>query len=329
MISNGFFLFYAVMSNVGAESSAGLGIDLLQLPPQPGNIRRTTIDSPFHDDTAYESYGSLGSIAAMESLLQTETGEYMVDLKHFQGVSSSRDGRRTALETVTQGDSPQHERQVPLAISEQAALSRHGTLLSLGGTPGRNAAELKYILGGSKSRLKPGAALLPTPGQILQDEQRTAFEQAKSRVRVEVDIILNSNTYVQGGYIQGHVKIRIHKSMKEESHTLISGGKVRVIGFECISNEHDRYPFYQCSSPLSNVTTASKSLYGSPADEEGFARAVEGEHMLPFSMYLPLSADYGVPKGAIPTQSGLAVRYIAMAFVLLNPEAHLLIVIFG
>ncbi|KAG6910521.1 hypothetical protein DXG01_009940 [Tephrocybe rancida] len=199
---------------------------------------------------------------------------------------------------------------------QTSTLTRHGTLLSTNAAPGRNAAELNSILGDSTSRLRPGASVLPVLGHP-QPGEGTSLEQAKSRARVEVDIILDSNTCVQGGYLQGHVKINIRECARNEVQVMISGGKVRVIGFESISNERDRYPFYQCSSPLLTITATSDghSAHDSYQDSEGFAQAIEGEHTIPFSMYLPISANYGVPKGSIKVQAGVAVRYIAMVSI--------------
>ena len=249
----------------------------------------------------------------MRGLLLAEVGDAMVELDICGEGSGFRQGQRISFDHSPGGGS---KRETFPRVMEEAALSRHGTLLSAGANPGRTAAELKSILGNSSARLKPGAALLAASGQPFQDEERTVFEQAKSRARVELDIILASNTCVQGGYLQGHIKIRIRSPSNKESSVKISEGKVRLIGFECISNEHERYPFYQCSALLSAVTSTSESLYGYPYDAEGFAPAIEGVHTLAFSMHLPISTENGVPKGALPAQTGVSVRYIAMAWVL-------------
>ncbi|KAH0591046.1 hypothetical protein H2248_001156 [Termitomyces sp. 'cryptogamus'] len=198
-------------------------------------------------------------------------------------------------------------------VNDSKVLTRHGTLLSANTSFRRNVAELSSIMGDSTSRLKLGAMVLPLEGQSHQ--QKTSLEQAKTRARVEVDIILNSYTYVQGGYLQGHVRIKIRECARNEVPVMISGGKVRVVGFESISSRLDKYPFYQCSSPLETVIVTSSEYYDSYKDPEGFAQAIEGEHTLPFSMYLPMSADYGVPKGSVQTQAGVAVRYIAIVSI--------------
>lgn len=253
----------------------------------------------------------------MRGLLLAEVGDAMVELDICGEGSGFRQGQRIAIDdTVFLGGGSKQDK-VDQTIQE-AALSRHGTLLSVGANPGRNAAELKSILGDSSARLKSGATVLPESSQSYHGEERTDFEQAKSRARVELDIILDSKICVQGGYLQGHIKIRIKSPSNKESPVLVSDGKVRVIGFECISNEHDRYPFYHCSAPFSDITATSESLFGYPYDAEGFAPAVEGAHTLAFSMHLPMSTEHGVPKGVLRSQTGVAVRYIAMASVLLQ-----------
>jgi len=257
---------------------------------------------------------TLRSASSMRGLLLAEVGDAMVELDICGEGSGFRQGHRIAFDdSLSSGGGLKHE-NLPWT-SQDPALSRHGTLLSVGANPGRNAAELKSILGNSSARLKSGATLLPESDQSCYGEERTVFEQAKSRARVELDIILDSKICVQGGYLQGHIQIQIRSPSKKESPVMISDGKVRVIGFECISNEHDRYPFYQCSALLSAITTTPESLRGYSNDAEGFAPAIEGVHTLAFSMHLPMSTEHGVPKGVLHAQTGVAVRYIAMASV--------------
>lgn len=206
------------------------------------------------------------------------------------------------------------------------ALARHGTLLSRTADPGQNAAELKFLLGNTKSRLKHGAVVLPesvqrSPDKKTRKAQGVPLEQAMSRARVEVDITLENNTCVQGEYLRGHVIIRVRESTKKEAPVLLADGKVRVIGFECVPNEDYRHTFYQCGSALSAITSSSASLYESPPDTEGFAQAKEGAHTLPFAMHLSLSGSTGTAKGAINIYSGVAVRYIAMMYATI-PSSH-------
>ncbi|KAL4267987.1 Arrestin C-terminal-like domain-containing protein [Pleurotus pulmonarius] len=194
----------------------------------------------------------------------------------------------------------------------EAALSRHGTLLSTGAPSGRNAAELNCLLGDSSAKLRAGALLLPQPGlgEVTRHDL-TALEQAKPRARVEVDIILESDTCVEGTALAGRILVNIRNRLSKESAIMIGGGKLRLIGFESISNEHTRHMFYQCGSPISVISKGSDAMYGSKLDQEGFGLAREGNYILPFSLPVPLDGEFGKPKGPY-TNSGVAVRYIAM-----------------
>lgn len=194
--------------------------------------------------------------------------------------------------------------------------SRHDSLFSFGVPPARNAAELKSLLGNSSSRLRPGATVLPHHVQAMdkatQPAHAVSLERAKSRARVEVDIVLESNCCIAGGYLRGHVKVRVQKRQKKEAPVLLADGRVRVIGFECIPGTRDYHTFYQRASALSAVTDALARIYDSPPDAEGFSRAMEGVHVLPFAMHLSEDETFGSAKGAVNIQSGAALRYIAM-----------------
>ncbi|OBZ79498.1 hypothetical protein A0H81_00809 [Grifola frondosa] len=258
----------------------------------------------------------------MQGLLSAETGGAMVELDFDGSITGSafREGQHIALDPITPGGSSTNSQaRMDRQLSQDSAFSRHDSLFSFGTSPSKNAAELKSLLGNANSRLKPGATVVPLLGDPLDKDARKAhavsLEQAKARARVEVDIVLESNTCVQGGYLRGHIKVRVRKRSKKESPLLLAEGKVRVIGFECIPNEDDRHTFYQCAAPLSAVTDASSSLYKSPPDGEGFSQAMEGVHVLPFAMHLAPDCAFGMPKGVVSMHSGVSVRYIAMISV--------------
>ncbi|KAG6841766.1 hypothetical protein C0991_007095 [Blastosporella zonata] len=300
--SDGIFILCYLPMTTPNIPNAGLGLDFLRnhhgdiLP----NDNAQDVSAPFRREPSTSAFSNSTPL----HLIVDSPCKY----RSITPLGSSDSGTEIRqLDSSLQGDVDASSRPI-------STLVRHGTLLSANAAPQRNAAELNSILGDSTARLKPGASLLPIPGQTIPEEC-TSLEQAKSRARVEVDIVLDSNTSVQGGYLQGRVKIHIHGWTRNETPVRISEGKVRVIGFESISNERDRYPFYQCSSRLSTVTATSGGLHDSHRDSEGFAQAIEGEHILPFSMYLPMSADYGAPKGSIKVQAGVAVRYIAMVSI--------------
>jgi hypothetical protein len=200
----------------------------------------------------------------------------------------------------------------------ELALSRNDTLLATSASIGRSSAELNTILGDANSRLKSGASLVPILGEDMETVNITTLDQAKNQTRVDLDIALESNVCVQDGYLKGHIKVRIWKHSKKDHPVLVSGGKVRVIGFECIMNEKERLAFYQASAPLSEVASDLGNLYVFEPDGEGFCRALDGIYSFPFALHLPLSSEHGTPKGVMHSQSGVSVRYIAMVFVLLH-----------
>ncbi|KAI0778441.1 hypothetical protein BD413DRAFT_609051 [Trametes elegans] len=197
--------------------------------------------------------------------------------------------------------------------------SRHDSLFSFGVSSSRNAAELKSFLGNSSSRLKPGAAVLPLQSEPPIDRSSkshaVSLEQAKPRARVEVDIVLENDCCVEGGFLRGSVKLRVRKRQKKDAPVLLADGKVRVIGFEGIPGESDRHAFYQRASSLCSVTDAYTGIYDSPPDEEGFSRVMEGVHILPFAMHLAADNEFGSPRGSPSVQAGVIIRYIAMISV--------------
>ncbi|KAF7339333.1 E set domain-containing protein [Mycena sanguinolenta] len=198
---------------------------------------------------------------------------------------------------------------------ESMSLSRHGTLLSPSAcaTPLKRTVELKSLLGNANSRLPPGAFLSKQP----YGQEPTAFEQAKPRARVEIDIMLQSNTCVEGGIFKGFIKLRIRPRMSKEPAVFISDGKLRIIGFETVAG--DPHEFFQHATALSSIVTSPPRIYDSSPDSEGFHTAQEGVHRLDFEMQLPMGADRR-PKGPFYGPSGVAVRYIALVSVKVKDE---------
>lgn len=201
------------------------------------------------------------------------------------------------------------------ACVEDAQAGRQ-SLLEIHGTPGQTAAELKEILGNAHSRLKSGAEI--SSGTFLESQRphNVSLERAKSRSRVNLDIFLHNDVCVQGGSLRGYIQINIKKHLKKQKPVLISRGSIRLIGFEGLDADGERSIFYQCSSFLSDVTLGINRIYSSEPDSEGFSTATEGTHSLPFALYLNPGSETGTPKGILPLQSGLSIRYIAMVFVI-------------
>ncbi|KAF7972198.1 hypothetical protein HWV62_18680 [Athelia sp. TMB] len=270
-------------------------------------IRRHTVDL----ETSISGHvPTQRSLAAMRGLLRAEVGDSMVQMDVYG--TGFEDGQRIAPPPVT---NPRCSQDGDLV--SDIGLIRDDTLLGLDAHPARTAAELKSLLGDNSSRLKPGAAVIPPPSPSINTHGRSisqhgkvlALEQAKSRVRVQVDIILETDTCVQGSIVSGKVQVHVRETFRTEPPVWLGKARVRIIGFEYI-NENDRHTFYQCTTSLATNTA---SLYSSAADDEGFAEAREGSHCFPFAIQLPLDDSCGVPMGVIQSHSGATVRYIAMA----------------
>ncbi|KAJ8523311.1 hypothetical protein ONZ45_g187 [Pleurotus djamor] len=250
------------------------------------------------------------------SLGQAELGDTLIQFGvDATGHATFRGGQRVALGLLTpcgSSDTISVDSNPSQGICDPG-LTRHGTILSASAPAGRNAAELKCLLGNSSAKLRAGTLLLPQPGQSqVTGHDLTALEQAKPRARVEVDVITESDTYVEGGTITGRAIIKIRNRRQKESAIMIGGGKLRVIGFESVSNESTRHMFYQHAAQLSDISAGTEAMYGSRLDDEGFALAREGDYSLRFSMGLPLDGAFGQSKGTLVLNSALAVRYIIM-----------------
>ncbi|KAJ3548859.1 hypothetical protein NMY22_g1102 [Coprinellus aureogranulatus] len=175
--------------------------------------------------------------------------------------------------------------------------------------PHRNAQELKTILGSSTAKLKRDSSL-PLSSTRHLDEPVLHLEGGNSRARVHLDMILENDTCVQGGYLNGLAMVTVRKT--GDGPVMLSQGRMRVIGFECIMQEKERAVFYELGISLSSVCQNLDDLYESGPDEEGFMLASEGQFTFPFSLHIKSEGVTGVPKGYFPPHSGVAIRYIVM-----------------
>ena len=216
-------------------------------------------------------------------------------------------------------------------------LSTSDTLLQISAPPHKSTSELRILLGNSTFRLKRNASVIPpmsflravSTGALSTVENDNlppdalALEKAKPRARVGMDIVLESETCVQGSALKGHITIHVRKNANKKQNTpiLLSKAKVRVVGYEAIPHGNTRCTFYQCTALLAHVAPAWDSVLAGPPDEDGWAEAKEGIHVLPFSLTLPADATCGVAKGILDIHSGVALRYFAMASLRLkDPE---------
>ncbi|KAK7694963.1 hypothetical protein QCA50_002151 [Cerrena zonata] len=292
-------------------------------PPSPTGLGSTfnhdhvgNIDAIGLGSTSAAHDIGLQSFRRMEALRLAANGDSMIAFDSENNVSRFRESGRIALDTMTPGGGTfAHSlRQNPSLIPTQ--LSSHNTLSNIGPSPARNATELMTLLGNSNARLKPRAKMVSSSGgHVLNQFQASdivSLEQAKQRARVEVDVVLESATCVQGGHLRGQIKVRIRNRSKKEQPVLLAEGKLRVVGFETIPNEAHSHVFYQCAAPFSKITDTYQSLYVTSPDAEGYAQAVEGVHILPFTMELPSSSPFGSAKGILNLSSGVSVRYVVM-----------------
>ncbi|KAH0838029.1 hypothetical protein J3R83DRAFT_6269 [Lanmaoa asiatica] len=216
-------------------------------------------------------------------------------------------------------------------------LSTSDTLLQISAPPHKSTSELRILLGNSTFRLKRNASVIPPTSfhrapssgalsTVDNDDlspDALALEKAKPRARVEVDIVLESETCVQGSALKGHITIHVRKNANKKQNTpiLLSKAKVRVVGYEAIPYGNTRCTFYQCTALLSHVAPAWDTVLAGPTNEDGWAEAKEGVHALPFSLTLPADGTCGAAKGTLNIHSGVALRYFAMASLRLkDPE---------
>lgn len=294
-----FCLTLTSMSSSMLHGTSGLGI---YLSPPESKPQRTEPHS--HSVTMDEpkQYPILGDCPTLSS--PDELGPIL---------SSAECPEPRRRETVKHGELS----AVPQAIEKRLNSSGspdsvHTTLTIDVNEKDWKGTEIDTVLGDARSRLKSGARLLPhTPGQ----RKGLSLEKAKRRSRVDVDILLSSDVCVEGGYLQGLVKLQIRKGPKKSQSLLLSGGKIRIVGFESTTKEEERSTFYQFCASVSDVASGLDVVYSSEPDAEGFMKATEGVHVLPFAFQLTSSPAQGRPKGSMHSQSGASVRYIVMVLV--------------
>jgi hypothetical protein len=303
---------YMPNTKISVGKFAGLGIDL--------SSDILTVDGS-HFGSMMVSAGSPPSIRSSDShdLRPSDTNEAAMHPSRSKDSVGDFLDIHTGIPFTQEHLDPLADRSLNMRdLSGELTLSRNDTLLTASASIGRSSAELNTILGNADSRLKSGAGLVSILREDMGAVNITMLEQAKNRTRVDLDIALESNVCVQDGYLKGHIKVRIWKHSKNDYPVLVSGGKVRVIGFECIMNEKARLAFYQTSAPLSEVASGLGNLYVFAPDGEGFCRAIDGTYSFPFALHLPLSSEHGTPKGVMHSQSGVSIRYIVMVFVILH-----------
>jgi len=141
----------------------------------------------------------------------------------------------------------------------------------------------------------------------------TTLERAKSKPRVQLNLRLAGDTFVQGQTISGQLIVYVRSA---KSPVRLANNKLRVLGFECLTDCPNFHVFFHHSCQFDDISYAGEQIFSeSPdySDEEGYREAREGIHVLPFEMTLPDDSSCGKPKGVIDVR-GAAVRYIVMAY---------------
>jgi len=230
----------------------GLGISLPRSnapplrPPNPFNVQtpRPTLARPPATGHAEPRMISLRSTTGMKGLLAAESGAGMVQLDYSVRGSGFKAGGPIAPGSVTPAPKTRKSIQhLAASLPSSTSLERQPTLFTKDASPQRNAAELKSVLGAPLSgRLQTNATVIPPTGAArirkrAQSEPNAAaaavaLEQAKPKARVELDVILESETCVEGGYIKGYLQVKIRKGGKNDGPVYLGGGKIRVVGFE-------------------------------------------------------------------------------------------------
>ena len=209
--------------------------------------------------------------------------------------------------------------------AEQHHVQRQPSSISLLPLPSPAPAELVCLLGDKHGKLKAGATVRPRDQEGLSSVRAgnsvtpqkpvnmTTIERAKPKPRVQLNLRLSGDTFVQGQTISGELIVYVRSA---KFPVRLANNKLRVLGFECLMDSPNFYVFFHHSCQFDDTSYAGEQIFTeSPdySDEEGYREAREGIHVLPFEMTLPDDSSCGKPKGVIDVR-GAAVRYIIMAY---------------
>lgn len=233
----------------------------------------------------------------------------MVALDVFNSTTGFKEGLPISQDTMSPGR-PQrrprfHSFHGPSPTDYRGTLSTH--VIPSAAT----SKELKAILGNVHSKLKSGASISSSlAGEAVGANERLLLEQTKPHALAEVDVALESNTFVQGGSLQGFLVVNVLKHPRGNP-VQITEPKLRVVGYEHVPSTDERHVFYQESQPISSLSSSWNPPFDSEFDDDGFARARTGLYIIPFSFFLPTSGAFGDSKG-VYSSSCASVRYITM-----------------
>lgn len=153
--------------------------------------------------------------------------------------------------------------------------------------------------------------------------------------RVGIEIFLEEGRAVEGGCLQGCIRLRLPAHTSPETAMLLAQPRVRLIGYETLPGEEVRHVFYHHASVIDgdrSIDGPSEPyvLHGSPAmsqpqgsiqpllpcyaslpDADGFYLGKGGTHVLPFTLQLPMARG---AKGSYRSEQA-EIGYIAIASV--------------
>ena len=233
----------------------------------------------------------------------------MVALDVFNSTTGFKEGLPISQHTL----SPERPRRRPRfhSFGGQSPTDYRKTFPNHAIPSAATSKELKAILGNVHSKLKSGASVSSSlAGETIGANERLLLEQTKPHALAEVDVALESNTYVQGSSLQGSLVVNVLQHPRGYP-VQITEPKLRVVGYEHVPSTDERHVFYQESRPISSLSSSWNPPFDSEFDDDGFARAKTGLYIIPFSFFLPISGTFGNSKGVF-SSSGALVRYIAM-----------------
>ncbi|SHO78498.1 Uncharacterized protein MSYG_2844 [Malassezia sympodialis ATCC 42132] len=153
--------------------------------------------------------------------------------------------------------------------------------------------------------------------------------------RVNIDIFLENDLCVERSTLHGYIRLVLPDHTDPSTAMLLAQPRVRLIGFETLPDEDIRHIFYRHMSVIdgdrsNDGPSEPYVLHGSPAvshpenlgqnllpcfaslpDNDGYCLGQAGEHVLPFSLQVPM--DKGA-KGSYQSNSA-EVGYIIIASV--------------
>jgi hypothetical protein len=234
----------------------------------------------------------------------------MVALDVFNNRTGFKEGLPISQDTMSSGRPRIRPRFY--SIDNRSPADHRGTLSNHIIPPAAASNELKKILGNMHSKLKSGASMSSSlAGEIPGANERLLLEQTKPHALTEVDVALESNTCVQGGSLHGSFVVNVLQHPNGYP-VQITEPRLRVVGYEHVPSIDERHVFYQESQPISSLSCAWNAPFDSGLDDDGFARARAGLHVIPFSFFLPIAGTSGDSKGVFSSSSA-SVRYITMA----------------